>query len=81
MVALISSGDWMPLPRLLIPYLPIVALLAMGGLSSLRLLIGIRWVKLFDLGLVLNAALVTLNSFWMLRNKHFFVAARWPRGG
>ncbi len=79
-VTLMNSGDWMPFSRLLTPYLPITALLAGIGVHKLRMLPGKRWHKKVEWASFFLAVLITLNAFWSLQGRNFFVAAQWPTG-
>ncbi len=79
-VAVLNSGDWMPYSRLLTPYLPLVALLAVQGLHRLKLLFEKMRPRYFEFTTLLVVTAISANMFWSLRGKAVFVLTPWPSG-
>ena len=79
-VVLINSGDWMPLSRLLTPYLPVLAVLAGLGLQGVSSLLSERQQKSINAAFAAIAVIIIAAGFYSLRGSEFFVAAQWPAG-
>ncbi|MBN1657329.1 MAG: hypothetical protein JXA93_02955 [Anaerolineae bacterium] len=75
-----NSGDWMPLFRLVTPYLPVVAALAGVGTERLRSSLAGKWRRAAAYGAVAVAALIALTALVELRGNGLLVATKWPAG-
>ena len=76
-VAMLNSGDWMPFYRLLSPFIPIMALLAIGGAGDLAYRWPIGQRAMFSLVPIAIAVWVAGASLASSRGQGWFQAQRW----
>jgi len=79
-VVIMNAGDWMPLSRLLTPYLPVLVALAGFGCQIWLGAVGQRWRSVFNTALAALAIILVATALWPLRGKEFFVADKWSSG-